>query len=74
VCSNSTWKDQILTATFCEPFEVLAYERSLVKKEGRWTYSGGLLQSFPTLDNLRNFLLTTTTEVLSFFQQAQEAC
>jgi hypothetical protein len=27
----------------------------------------------PTLDNLRNFLLTTTTEVLSFFQQLREA-
>ncbi len=23
---------------------------------------------FPTVDNLRNFFLTTTTEVLSFFQ------
>ena len=27
----------------------------------------------PTLDNLHNFLLTTTTEVLSFFQQLREA-
>jgi hypothetical protein len=27
----------------------------------------------PTLDNLRNFLLTTTTEVLSFFHQLREA-
>ena len=27
----------------------------------------------PTLDNLRNFLLTTTTEVLSFFGQLGEA-
>ena len=27
----------------------------------------------PTLDNLRNFLLSTTTEVLSFFQQMREA-
>jgi hypothetical protein len=27
----------------------------------------------PTLDNLRNFLLTTTTEVLNFFQQLREA-
>jgi hypothetical protein len=31
-----------------------------------------VLPSFPTLDNLRNFLLTTTTEVLSFFQQLRE--
>jgi hypothetical protein len=27
----------------------------------------------PTVDNLRNFFLTTTTEVLSFFQQLREA-
>jgi hypothetical protein len=27
----------------------------------------------PTLDNLRNFFLTTTTEVLSFSQQLREA-
>jgi hypothetical protein len=27
----------------------------------------------PTLDNLRNFLLTTTSEVLSFLQQLQKA-
>jgi hypothetical protein len=26
----------------------------------------------PTLDNLRNFFLTTTTEVLSFFQQCEK--
>jgi hypothetical protein len=26
----------------------------------------------PTLDNLRNFLLTTTTEVVSFFQELRE--
>jgi len=25
------------------------------------------------MDNLRNFFLTTTTEVLSFFQQLREA-
>src|ERR1044071_8884033 len=28
---------------------------------------------FPTLDNLRNFLLSTTTEVLSFFQHLRES-
>ena len=28
----------------------------------------------PTLDNLRNFLLTATTEVLNFFQQLREQC
>ncbi len=27
----------------------------------------------PTLDNLRNWLLTPTAEVLSFFQQFREA-
>jgi hypothetical protein len=27
----------------------------------------------PTVDNLRNFLLTPMTEVLSFFQQLREA-
>jgi hypothetical protein len=27
----------------------------------------------PPLDNLRNFLLNTTTEVLSFFQELREA-
>src|ERR1044072_7313103 len=27
----------------------------------------------PTLDNLRNFLLTTTTDVLIFFQKLREA-
>jgi hypothetical protein len=27
----------------------------------------------PTLDNLRNFLLTPTAEMLSFFQQLREA-
>ena len=26
----------------------------------------------PTVDNLRKFLLTTTTEMLSFFQQLRE--
>jgi len=26
----------------------------------------------PTVDNLRNFLLTTTTEVLSFFQNCEK--
>jgi hypothetical protein len=26
----------------------------------------------PTLDNLRNFFLTTSTEVLSFFQHLRE--
>jgi hypothetical protein len=31
------------------------------------------LPVFPTVDNLRNFLLTTTTELLSFFQQLREA-
>jgi len=34
---------------------------------------GLYLDLLPTLDNLRNFLLTTTTEVLSFFQQIREA-
>jgi len=29
--------------------------------------------ALPTLDNLRNFLFTTTTEVLIFFQQLREA-
>ena len=28
--------------------------------------------ALPTLDNLRNFLLTPTTELLSFFQYLQE--
>ncbi len=51
---------------FASRFEVLAYERSLVKKEGRWTHSGGLLQSFPTLDNLRNFLLKPMVDMRSF--------
>jgi hypothetical protein len=35
--------------------------------------SGVAVTWLPTLDNLRNFLLTTTTEVLSFFQQLREA-
>ena len=30
------------------------------------------LPMLPTVDNLRNFFLTTTTEVLSFFQQLRE--
>src|SRR5215213_3432700 len=30
-------------------------------------------QTLPTVDNLRNFFLTTTTEVLSFFHQLREA-
>jgi hypothetical protein len=30
-------------------------------------------QVLPTVDNLRNFFLTTTTEVLGFFQQLREA-
>jgi len=41
------------------------------------TFSGGLFtvvtnNFLPTLDNLRNFLLTTTTEELSFFQELRE--
>ena len=31
------------------------------------------LSFLPTVDNLHNFLLTTTTEVPSFFQQLLEA-
>jgi len=37
-------------------------------------FPAAFLESWlPTLDNLRNFLLTPTTEVLSFFQQLREA-
>jgi hypothetical protein len=46
------------------PDLVLASQQNL-----KATFIDGL----PTLDNLRNFLLTTTTEVLSFFQQVREA-
>jgi hypothetical protein len=43
---------------------------------GKLTKSGEAIAHFitvPTLDNLRNFFLTPTTETLSFFQQMRDA-
>ena len=37
-----------------------------------WPLLHFLKELLPTLDNLRNFLLTTTTEMLSFFQQCEK--
>ncbi len=45
-------------------------------QETKATRLSGLIQRelwLPTVDNLRNFFLTTTTEALSFFQQLREA-
>jgi len=47
----------------------LQLRTQLAKRKAAGIASSGLLQSWlPTLDNLRNFLLTPMTEVLSFFQ------
>jgi hypothetical protein len=46
----------------------------LEKKKAAGDDSSGLRPVLlPTLDNLRNFLLTPMAEVLSFFQQLREA-
>jgi hypothetical protein len=43
VCSNSTWKDQTLTATFRQPFDVLALTNTTwQRKKAAGTSSGDL--------------------------------
>jgi len=74
VCSNSIWKDHTLTTTFRQPFDLLAITNTTWQREKAARVDSSDLRPIwlPTLDNLRNFLLTTTTEVLSFFQQLRE--
>jgi site-specific DNA recombinase len=75
MCSNSIWKDHTLTATFRQPFDLLAITNTTWQREKAAGADSSDLRPIwlPTLDNLRNFLLTPTTEVLSFFQQLREA-
>ena len=60
-----------LTVTFRQQFDPLALQIRLGKRKGRWNLSPtAFIKSWlPTLDNLRNFLLTPTTEALSFLQE-----
>jgi hypothetical protein len=52
-----------------QPFDLLAITNTTWQRKK----AAGLLKScLPTLDNLRNFLLTPTAEMLSFFGQAEE--
>ena len=46
---------------------------SAAEKQKLWVAESFASIWLPTLDNLRNFLLTTTTEVISFFHQLREA-
>ena len=59
---------------FRQPFDLLAITNTTwQRKKAAGNVSSGLRPIWlPSLDNLRNFLLTTTTEVLSFFQQLRE--
>ena len=50
-------------------FPIVTTKRVPGLSDGR----GVLVPLLPTLDNLRNWLLTPTAEVLSFFQQFREA-
>jgi hypothetical protein len=57
-------------STFRQPFDLLANTNTTwERKKGAGADSSDLRSVWlPTLDNLRNFFLTPTTEVLSFFQ------
>ena len=71
VCSNSTWKDQTLTATLRQPFDLLALTNTTwQRKKATGNSSSDPCPEWRAIrDNLRNFFLTPRTEMLSFFQQ-----
>jgi hypothetical protein len=58
-----------------QPFDLLAITNTTwQRKKAAGADSSDLRPIWlPTLDNLRNFLLTPTAEMLSFFQKSQEA-
>jgi hypothetical protein len=67
-CSNSTWKDQTLTATFRQPFDLLAPTNTAWLKEKAARDNSSDLRPIwlPTLDTLRNFFLRPKPEMLEF--------
>jgi hypothetical protein len=77
-CSISCVRTQpgrTLTATFRQPFDLLAITNTTwQREEAAGADSSGLRPLWlPTVDPLRNFFLTPTTEMLSFFQEFREA-
>jgi len=53
--------------------QYLQLRTRLGKEKAAGVISIGLAESWlPTVDNLRNFLLTPTTEMLSFFKQLRQ--
>jgi hypothetical protein len=62
---------QGLTATFRHPFDLFAIRNTTWQREkaAEIASSGLRVIWLPTVDNLRNFLLITTTEALSLFHQ-----
>ena len=65
VCSNSTWKDQTLTATFRQPFDLLAVTNTAWQRQKAAGGNSSDLRPIwlPTLDTLRNFFYAPTVEM-----------
>ena len=65
VCSNSTWKDQTLTATFRQPFDILAVTNKAWQNEkAAGVNSSDLRQIWlPTVDTLRNSFYAPSVEM-----------
>jgi hypothetical protein len=70
VCSNSTWKDQTLTATFRQPFDRLAVTNTAWQNEKAAGGDSSDLRPIwlPTLDTLRNFFYAPTAEMKITFE------
>lgn len=75
VCSNSIRKDLKLTATFANCLILLLFTKGAWQREKAAGATASDLNNlwFPTVDNLRNFLLKLTTELLSFFSSCKNA-
>ncbi len=72
--SNSIWKDRTLTATFRQPFDILAVTNTAWRRQKVAGACSGDLRPIwlPTLDTLRNFFLVPTVEMLDIFQVTRD--
>jgi hypothetical protein len=70
VCSNSTWKDQTLTATFRQPFDILAVTNSAWQNEKAAGITSSDLRPIwlPAVDTLRNLFYAPTVEMKITFE------
>jgi hypothetical protein len=70
VGSNSTWKDQTLTATFRQPFDILAVTNTAWQREKAAGATSSDLRPIwlPTVDTLRNFFYAPTVEMKITFE------